>query len=206
MAAQTEEAGLRRVLPGIQPMKPEHCFAALESVISEGPPQVVIADADWSRWDPAPRLLSALVPCLDSHDTRQQGTEQDDGHILSRLATASPGNRRSVLVDYLRGQLNPLLGFDGRGPYIDERQSLLRLGMDSLMAVEFRNVLASAFGRPLSATLVFDHPSIGALADFLNGAPAHEEGLPQRDALLEQLETLSDSEAEELLKAELNGN
>ena len=103
-------------------------------------------------------------------------------------------------MDYLRGQANAILGLNGSGPYIDERQPLFRMGMDSLMAVEFRNLLTSALERPLSATLIFDHPTIGALADFLDQSPA---GVSSSDAFLEELNELSDAEADELLKGEL---
>ncbi|HEY3062327.1 MAG TPA: SDR family NAD(P)-dependent oxidoreductase, partial [Chloroflexota bacterium] len=51
---------------------------------------------------------------------------------------------------------------------IDPRRPLHELGLDSLMAVELRNVLGQKIGRTLSATLLFDYPSVDALADFLD--------------------------------------
>jgi hypothetical protein len=146
-----------------------------------------------------PRLLSTVI----QHKPAAK-IPTDDSDILGRLEAAAPGNRRKILVEYLRGQAKLLLGLNGSGPFIDERQSLLRLGMDSLMSVEFRNILASALQRPLSATLLFDRPSIGALADFLIGERAIATAVPKQDALLEELETLSDADAEELLRAELD--
>ena len=43
------------------------------------------------------------------------------------------------------------------------------LGFDSLMAVQLRNQLGKEFGfdRPLPVSLMFDHPTINALASYL---------------------------------------
>ena len=46
------------------------------------------------------------------------------------------------------------------------RQPLNELGLDSLMAVELRNVLGRRVGRTLPATLLFDYPTIEALSDI----------------------------------------
>ncbi len=79
------------------------------------------------------------------------------------------------------------------------------------MAVELRNLLAGRLGtdEPLSATLVFDHPTVAALVDHLDedlfGSepdPSNETAASQRPdaapsgarSLLDDLESLSDDE------------
>ena len=81
------------------------------------------------------------------------------------------------------------------------------------MAVELRNMLVRSTGAPLPATLLFDCPTIDALADYL--APLCEieaETLARpsianlRDSTADamELETLSDADAEALLLEELS--
>ncbi|HEX4036861.1 MAG TPA: type I polyketide synthase [Acidobacteriaceae bacterium] len=200
MAVQVGEAGRRRVLPGLRPMTAERCFAALEQAIRMKRPQLAIADADWGQWSGGQRLMSELA----GHEAATAAADAGGSEILRTLEEAAPARRRRILIDYMREAVTRLLGLETSGRYIDETQPLLRLGMDSLMALEFRNLLASALGRSLGATLVFDHPTLGDLADFLGGTFARRDEPQAADAALEELTALSDAEAEELLKAELN--
>ena len=59
-----------------------------------------------------------------------------------------------------------VLGTD-QSKLIEPQQPLNELGLDSLMAVELRNALGAAVGRPLPATLLFKYPSLQAITDYL---------------------------------------
>jgi acyl carrier protein len=57
---------------------------------------------------------------------------------------------------------------------LDPREPLARYGLDSLAAVQLAGELEQWLGRPLSPVLVYDHPTIAALARFLAGDQAVE--------------------------------
>jgi acyl transferase domain-containing protein/NAD(P)-dependent dehydrogenase (short-subunit alcohol dehydrogenase family) len=196
MAARVEAQGRRRVLSGIQPMAAQDCFSCLEIAAAAGASQLVIADIDWTHWNNPARLISGLVngKSFPEIHTSQNG-------ILARLENVPASNRRRILVDYLREEALRVLGLS-ESHFIDERQPLLKMGLDSLMAVEFRNRLAASLNRSLSTTLLFDYPTLGGLADYLDARPVSSRPTPV-DPLLGSLESLSEAQAEELLREEL---
>lgn len=57
-------------------------------------------------------------------------------------------------------------------------QPLMEAGLDSLGQVQLRDSLASRFQLDLPATLAFDHPTIAALAAFLQAQLPSAEGRP----------------------------
>jgi aryl carrier-like protein len=85
-----------------------------------------------------------------------------------RLREALPDDRRRFAVEYVAEQVAAVLRV-ARPETLDPRQPLMDLGLDSLMAVELRSRLALGLGlgRGLPATLIFEHPSIEAIAELL---------------------------------------
>ena len=79
---------------------------------------------------------------------------------------------------------------------IPEDQSLLELGMDSLMAVDLGTRIAQSLGRTLPATLLFDYPSLAALADHL---------LPDERPRRPDLDSMNEAALADLLESKLQG-
>jgi acyl transferase domain-containing protein/acyl carrier protein len=129
------------------------------------------------------------------------------GEFARALAADSGGTGRSSgvsgahgkkLVEHLREEAAKIIGLRDAND-LDVDAPLFEAGLDSLMAVEFRNVLGAAFGRSFSSTLLFDYPSVQKLATFLERAAqpasAHVGAV--------DIENLDESAAEAMLIAEL---
>jgi acyl transferase domain-containing protein/NADPH-dependent curcumin reductase CurA len=231
MAARTESQTHRRPIPGMRSMSVDQSLAALEEITQRDSAQLIAADVDWSQWKNPPAILASLAtpqpaaahaPELQTSTTHESadGTKATLPSIHDQLLAAPPSNRRALLIQYLREQALRVLGLSD-SHFIDERQPLMKMGLDSLMAVEFRNHLVADLRRPLPTTLLFDHPTLSALATLLTpaaipaataAAPTHtpasssagsQTASDSDDTLLATIDSLSDAEAEELLKEEL---
>ena len=120
--------------------------------------------------------------------------------------------RHERLVALVRAHLADMLRFTSP-EQIERKRRLMDLGLDSLMAVELRTRLAKALAveKPLSATLVFDYPTLDALADHLERdilqlEPAEKAQESASDAIAlraEEVEHLTDEEVETLLLKKL---
>lgn len=130
------------------------------------------------------------------------------GGLLERVAAAPANGRLHVLREHIEFLAKRVLGLDG-AQVVDGRRPLQELGLDSLMAVELRNALSGAVGRPLPATLLFDYPTVDALVAHLSrnvlslGGDAEpaggDTGDERADGVLDRIEDLSDEEVERVL-------
>jgi acyl carrier protein len=83
-------------------------------------------------------------------------------HTLSALP---PAERRGALEHHLRDHAARVLGLPPAR--IAVREPLGNLGFDSLMTLELRNRIEVSLGLKLSATVVWNYPTITALAEYL---------------------------------------
>jgi NADPH:quinone reductase-like Zn-dependent oxidoreductase/acyl carrier protein len=194
---------------GIRVIDPAGGLEALGRVTRGSRAHVVVSPTDWdvyaAQTGEARPLLSELVGrrALLATSTPSRG----ETGLLARLHDAPPAGRRRLLVGHVQAEAAQVLALEGSRA-VGVNQGLRDLGLDSLMAVELRNRLQASVGRPLPSTLAFDHPTVEAIADFLaevlevatgSGAASGTERVSTALAV----ETLTDEEAEALLRQEL---
>ncbi|MEV7468038.1 type I polyketide synthase [Streptomyces kronopolitis] len=168
------ERRLRR--QGLTPLPVDDAVAALSTAVSLGANRV-LADVAWPRFlplftaaRPAP-LFTALRPA--PRRTTTSTATAAPGSTAEKLAALPAADRGKALSDLVRTEIASAVGHQHMSA-VDAQRPLGEFGFDSLMSVRLRNRLSAATGVRLPATLVFDHPTAGALARHLESALATE--------------------------------
>ncbi|WP_165986537.1 type I polyketide synthase, partial [Streptomyces sp. YIM 98790] len=171
------EADLRRLArSGIGALSSDEGLALFDAALAAGDPVLAAARLDLDAMDPdtAPAPLRALSPGARRTSAGRPRTEIVD--LRGRLARAPRHEHRHLVLEAVRSEVAAVLGHSGHERVSADRR-FQDLGFDSLTAVELRNRLVTLAGVTLPPTLIFDHPTPGALADRLHAdlAPAAPE-------------------------------
>ena len=214
MAASLAERDRRRWDDqGVRPLTPVDALAALERALGTDAAHVTAATIDWTRYlsqlpDGPGRMLAELgtraVPRV------AVAPAADRPELLHRLDGLPAARRSTAVLAHVREQVIRVLQL-APNHALDPERGLKDLGLDSLMAVELRNRLQASTGRVLPTTLAFDHPTVAAVARYLERevlglAVVDTNRTPIADDhgdLAEAVDRLSDEEASRLLLEEL---
>src|SRR6202022_4826119 len=81
------------------------------------------------------------------------------------LRDAEPTRRHGILVDHVTAQVVSAMGL-ASSQLLDPAAGFFQSGMDSLMSVTLQRALSDSLGETLPASVVFDYPTVEALADY----------------------------------------
>jgi NAD(P)-dependent dehydrogenase (short-subunit alcohol dehydrogenase family) len=157
---------------GLGVMEPRLAVAALAQALDGDEALLTVAAMDWARFAPAftvrraSPLLSGIPEVVAALAATDEPGAGQAGRLAQRLAGLPPAEQDRALTDLVLAETAAVLGHAGSAA-IDPARAFKELGIDSLTALDLRNRLAAATGRPLPATLVYDHPNPAAIAALL---------------------------------------
>ncbi|PRG06999.1 non-ribosomal peptide synthetase [Burkholderia ambifaria] len=151
------EALLRRV--GIRSLAADRALDVLDRLPAV--PQIAVVDIDLALFQGSYEARGPK-PFLDR--VRVAGAAPS-ALAMPALSDASPRERKRLLADSIDRAVAQVLGFGAAT--LDRDLGFFEMGMDSLMALDVRTQLEKVLGIPLSVALLFDHPTVNALANFL---------------------------------------
>ncbi|MFD3924050.1 SDR family NAD(P)-dependent oxidoreductase [Streptomyces sp. NPDC058595] len=199
MAEGDGEQYLSRV--GIRPMAPDLAVAALHEALTSDETFVAVADVDWEQFVPTFTVARRRPLIEDLPEVRRLAQVGEDAasevpgdearSLRSRLAGLTADDQYAELLGIVRREAARILELPGPEA-VEEHRAFRELGFDSVTAVEVRNRLRSLSGLQLPATLVFDHPTPGAVVTYLRGA-LFPDGSDAGASPLDQIEKLEKS-------------
>jgi acyl transferase domain-containing protein/NADPH:quinone reductase-like Zn-dependent oxidoreductase len=200
LAARTEaERGIDFAAGGFRPIAVGEAAGIAGTALSAESGQLIAA------WMDSERLpAGSLTPRSSPPTSDRTKTELP---FSLRIAEVPEERQLALVEEIVRFEAAKALGL-GADFRIDATRPLNEIGLDSLLSVQLANALGAVISRPLSATLVFDYPTIKALVQALAGE-LKIGASPVPDALDEKMnvadiDDLSEEEAEAMLLNEIS--
>jgi len=189
-----------QIASGLQPFSNAAGRMAFEAVVERicaprlpagqtvpcGVEQAFVVAVDWNKLVAfAPQAAGA--PVFGALITAAPGSGRQRGELLEKLKTLPAGERKPFLFKAVQEALSTILNLPAAN--IEPHQRLLDFGMDSLMAIEFKNNLEISLACTLPATVVFDYPTVGGVTDFLLDDLLRLDAAPVSSAPADLVET-----------------
>ncbi|MBD2607825.1 LLM class flavin-dependent oxidoreductase [Scytonema hofmannii FACHB-248] len=185
---------------------------------SDGVANIVIADMDWSIFKPLYEGTTGklLLAQIEAQSSVAQGKPGERDIFWQQLETLPESERYHQIVAYLQQEVAQILGYSANQPLFNPEVGFFDLGMDSLLAVAFKNKLETSLGSSLPTVLIFERPNVTSLteyiitevfnwqisADYDHNKPKAEE-LSLEAELSQTIEQLSEQTLEDLINQKL---
>jgi acyl transferase domain-containing protein len=160
---------------GLRPMPTPVALDYLDRLIAGGAAGGVVADADWERLRalfqsrrPRPMLGRLPVAAEAGAAPAAAAGPVPDASLAESLARLSREARAQELRALVATEVRHVLHLPADRA-LDENQGFFEIGMDSLISLELKGRLERRLRLRLPATLTFNHPTVAAVALFLDG-------------------------------------
>ncbi|NEO77837.1 type I polyketide synthase [Moorena sp. SIO4G3] len=150
---------------GMSFISPEKGLQILGELLPDKVSQVGVFPINWSRF--AKQLPGGVkMPCIEAFLSKQEPKETNSKYFLNQLVQAVENERKQILIYKLQTEVASILGLS-KSKLPDPELGFFSLGIDSLMAVELRNLLSSTFNSSISTATLFETSNIKDLAEYL---------------------------------------
>ena len=138
-------------------------MAVLEEATAGG--LLLVADIDWSALPDDPFFADIRPANADIRPANQAASDEESAPLDLPSLLAGSDDPVQAVLELLRAHAAAVLGHE-TGETLAENASLLDLGLTSFTALELASRLRAA-GAEVSAAVVFEYPTLGALARHL---------------------------------------
>ncbi len=192
----------RLALAGIGSIAPAQALEVMGRTLSQGATQVAVVPVDWAKYRqfyPA-GTEAALLSELGGEQTASYLTSNHTGEKRTALLAAEPAERFQLVQSYVTELVARVLG--QAASKVDIQQPLSNLGLDSLMAVELKNRIATDLGVNVPMVTFLSGPSVEQAATQLlrlltTEAPA--ASVPVASVRPEDVDQYSDEQVNSML-------
>ena len=145
-------------------MTPQQGLRAFQVLLRQDTASCMVTVVNWQTWVDSQTNIPPFLDEISSASDAESGQSSEaDVDLLTELRSAQSGNWENILAPSIQTELQAVMRLPSPpSPSV----GFFDLGMDSLMAVEFRNRLNRAFEGEytVSNTAVFDYPDVTSLS------------------------------------------
>jgi phthiocerol/phenolphthiocerol synthesis type-I polyketide synthase B len=151
---------------GLRLMPGQVASRALTHVVGGADVQYVVTDVDWDAMTAAYRTRTALA-IADLVAPPPAGHGQAHGDLAAALAAGTPVERHELLTRQIRAVIAKVMDISPPEA-LDVHQDVIELGIDSISSVMIQRRLLAALDVDLPSPVIFEHPTVDALAGYLD--------------------------------------
>ncbi|MEU5537967.1 SDR family oxidoreductase [Streptomyces sp. NPDC020362] len=164
MSARLEEHLSQEIeRSGVRFFSPTRALDTLARLWGRPRTQRIVGEFDWDRY-----VAGSATGDLFYDRLARQAPDDDGGLDLTALAALPEAERLAAVTGTVREKVAAVLHLE-EGDELDVSTEFVSLGLDSLMAQQVKSALEQTFRLALPASLTHDHPTVRALAQFVDG-------------------------------------
>ena len=165
MAVSVSQINRNMTDKGISPVSADDAIASLEIILDKDLSLSGVIDIDWHIYEQTVEGQCEFIQTL-YHERKKKSSQVPQQTLSDQLMQAQAEKREQMILSYLQKTGSKIAGYEDN-QHMDVNKPLIDAGFDSLMAVEFRNILNQALNTSLPATLIFDYPTLQHVADYI---------------------------------------